>query len=441
MRDLKTVVYGSSYDRGLEHLLKMWPDVLKEVPDAKLRIFYGWDLFDKGYANNPERMAWKEKIDELMKQPGITHLGRISHGACQVEFESAGIWAYPTHFGEISCITAMKAQAFGAIPVVIKYAALQETVQYGVKVDGDIYEPEVKEEYKEELIRVLKDPEVWRVVRQTMIEWAQDKYSWANVAKQWDEEFRANVDLEKQLEELMDHNEALQAWELVKDTDYPKKDRVWLKVKHAFNEEDYKKYYSDDLVENPVPEIIAYDCARLNPRFEWLMKKLGEQKPKTLIDLGCADGYVCLSAAKQLGVDCVGYNLYKSSVKIANGRAENGALSAKFICDDLFNAKGKYDAVVLMEVLEHLPDPQKAIDFCMSLVADGGSFYLSTPSTDHVGIEQHLNTPNRESWDDGKPSGHLRLFNEEQLKSLLKNYTIKEITQDTEKCWNVEVTK
>src|SRR5687768_16441686 len=118
MRDTKTIVYGSSYDRGLEHLLKMWPDIIKEVPEAKLRIFYGWVLFDKMLSGNPASMAWKGKMEELMKQPGITHLGRISHGACEVEFQNAGIWAYPTHFGEISCITAMRAQALGAVPVV-----------------------------------------------------------------------------------------------------------------------------------------------------------------------------------------------------------------------------------------------------------------------------------------------------------------------------------
>jgi len=42
MRHKHWVIYTSSYDRGLEHLLKMWPDVKKAVPDAELHIFYGW---------------------------------------------------------------------------------------------------------------------------------------------------------------------------------------------------------------------------------------------------------------------------------------------------------------------------------------------------------------------------------------------------------------
>jgi glycosyltransferase involved in cell wall biosynthesis len=148
MRNNKRVVYGSSYDRGLEHLLKMWPEIKAEVPEAELHIFYGWNLFDRAYTDNPAMQEWKEKMNELMVQDGITHLGRISHEGVKKEFENAGVWAYPTHFGEISCITAMKAQAYGAIPVVINYAALVETVQHGVKVDGDIYDQETKDEFK-----------------------------------------------------------------------------------------------------------------------------------------------------------------------------------------------------------------------------------------------------------------------------------------------------
>src|SRR3990167_2939256 len=129
IKDPHLIAYGSRYDRGLDILLAMWSDIKKSVPDARLRVFYGWNLFDVGYRDNPERMAWKNKINKLIEQDGITHLGRISHGAVNKEFERAGVWAYPTYFGEISCMTAMKAQAFGAVPCVIDYAALKETVQ------------------------------------------------------------------------------------------------------------------------------------------------------------------------------------------------------------------------------------------------------------------------------------------------------------------------
>ena len=381
MRDPHLIVYGSSYDRGLSHLLEMWPDIKKAVPEAKLRVFYGWTLFDIGYRDNPERMAWKEKINKLMEQDGITHLGRISHGAVQKEFENAGFWAYPTHFGEISCITAMKAQAYGAIPVVVDYAALHETVQHGVKVDGDIYDQETKDEFKRQLIALLKrsddghERSKLKSERVEMMAWAKEKFKWSYVADSWSKEFKSKPGLDKQVAELLDDNQALKAWDLVKDTDSPLKDRVWLLVKHAFNEKDYEEYYRNNLVENPVGEDIATEIDKLFPRFEWLVPRLEKLKSSikqfTCVDLGCADGYLALTMAKK-GVKCVGVNLYDASVRLANDRARHLSIPAEFVCENIFEHQGKYDAAVMFEVLEHLPDPQKGVDHTMSLLNKGG---------------------------------------------------------------------
>ena len=438
-RNPHLVIYGSSYDRGLQHLLQLWPDVIKEVPDAQLRVFYGWDLFARFYADNPERMAWKEKMDNLMKQSGITHLGRISHGACVKEHENAGIWTYPTHFGEINCITAMRAQAYGSIPVVINYAALRETVQHGIKVEGDIYEPEVRAEYTKQLIALLKDEKRQEEIREPMMKWAKEKFAWLGVARRWNEEFKA-INLQQQIDELMDDNQALKAWDLVKDTDSPLKEKVWAKVKHSFEPETYKKFYSEGLNEQPFDEERALNIDKTIPRYAWLAKKLEEKKPRTLVDLGCADGALCLTLA-QKGIECTGINLYKPSISISQSRATKNRLSAKFIEQDLFDHKRRYDVVVMTEVLEHLPYPQKGVNHAMSLVKKGGRAYFSSPRVDHLGVELHKKEVGRQSWDDGKPSGHLRLFTEEEFKNLFKDYKITDYFLDQERCMNCEVTK
>lgn len=184
----KRIVYTSSYDRGLTHLLEIWPEVKKAVPQAELKVFYGWQLFDKFYANNPERQAWKAKMERLMTQDGITNGGRLTQGALEEEIKQAGIWAYPTDFYEISCISAIKAQAFGATPVVINYAALKETVQFGDKVMGDIWEPDTKREYAKAIIARLKEP-MKSGSRKIMRKWASKEYNWANVISNWSAEF------------------------------------------------------------------------------------------------------------------------------------------------------------------------------------------------------------------------------------------------------------
>lgn len=188
-RNLKRVVYTSSYDRGLEHLLQMWSEVKKEVPNAELHTYYGWQLFLEFYKNNPASMKWYEKMQELLKQDGVTDHGRIPQHELEEEMRSSGIFAYPTHFGEINCISAIKAQAYGCEPVVVNYAALKETVQYGRKIEGDIYDQETKDEFKKQLIEALQNP-MSGIERQQMMDWAQDKYSWKKIASQWNEEFK-----------------------------------------------------------------------------------------------------------------------------------------------------------------------------------------------------------------------------------------------------------
>ena len=190
MNKSNKVIYTSSYDRGLEHLLKIWPDVKKSVPKAELHVYYGWYLFKKFYGDNPERIAWMEKMDKMMEADGITHHGRVSQDEIRGAMSDCGIWAYPTHFGEISCITAMKAQALGCIPVVVNYAALETTVQHGIKVEGDIYDPETSDKFKEELINLLKDSKKQKEIRKPMTEWAKKHFTWKRVAQAWDKEFK-----------------------------------------------------------------------------------------------------------------------------------------------------------------------------------------------------------------------------------------------------------
>lgn len=187
------LIYASSPDRGLIYLLNNWKRIKKEVPDATLDIYYGFNVFDAIHKNNPERMAWKAKIMQLMKQPGISYYGRIGHKELHKKYSEADIWAYPTDFQEISCISAIKAQALGAIPFVTDYAALSETVKGGIKVDVDITDPEDQKEYFDELIKLMKNNEKKEVIRKPMEKFAKDYFSWSRVAETWSNIFSQKV--------------------------------------------------------------------------------------------------------------------------------------------------------------------------------------------------------------------------------------------------------
>jgi len=179
---------GSSYDRYLDILLKLWPKVLEKFPDATLEVCYGWDLFDKGYANNPERMAWKDKLNKLMEQKGITHHGRVSKDKLREIRQACGIWVFPTYFAEINCITALDSQSDGLVPVTMNSFALKETVGAGSKVDGDIYDDEVQEAWLSELFNYMGDEKAWEAESVKAREFAKG-YEWDLISKEWTNEF------------------------------------------------------------------------------------------------------------------------------------------------------------------------------------------------------------------------------------------------------------
>lgn len=134
-------IYASSPDRALIPILEMWPRVLENWPEATLDIFYGWEGAKKLNVGNP---AWTARYNEVRRaydklkfQTGVRERGRINHVQLARELESAAVWWYPvqgglddvrdTPFAEAGCLTAIKARAAGAIPVIPPYAALAET--------------------------------------------------------------------------------------------------------------------------------------------------------------------------------------------------------------------------------------------------------------------------------------------------------------------------
>lgn len=180
--------WGSSYDRGLQHLLGMWDEIKEKYPDAELHICYGWNTFMDFYKDNPERLAWKRRIDEMMNKPGIIHHGRLSKEELQKVRQQCGIWAYPTHFTEINCMTALECQKDGCVPVTMNLAALSETVKSGIKVDGDIYDDEVKEEYLKRIFEMMENKGMWEEEQVYGKEFVK-KFTWEKIADKWEKNF------------------------------------------------------------------------------------------------------------------------------------------------------------------------------------------------------------------------------------------------------------
>lgn len=114
-KDGDVCLYSSSPDRGQALLEMIWPRVEKET-GAKL----------------------------------ITAYGRFTEDEMDKLYKAARYWLHPGEGVELFCISALKAQAAGCIPVVVPNMALESTVKYGVRT--------TKERFADDLINAIKFP-------------------------------------------------------------------------------------------------------------------------------------------------------------------------------------------------------------------------------------------------------------------------------------------
>jgi glycosyltransferase involved in cell wall biosynthesis len=186
--------YSSSPDRGLELLLRMWPEVREICSGGTLHVCYGfstWKAMVKGKPVQEQRVAWFEERLDKLKNEGVIYHGRINQTElAQLQMKSA-LWLYPTDFKETSCITAMENQAAGAVPVTTALAALNETVgtARGVLVKPYSTEPRYKVDFLKEVKRLVEDGDTRYRLAQFGREHALANLTWDGVAAQWEQIF------------------------------------------------------------------------------------------------------------------------------------------------------------------------------------------------------------------------------------------------------------
>ena len=174
------LIYASRYYRGLEFMLMWgWPLIKKEIPEAELHIYYGWTRRD----SSKELIPWKEKMMELMKQPGVIEHGSVGHDKLMYEKSTSAIHYYGCAYEEIDCISLRESVMVGCIPVTTNYAVFAEK-DYCVKVAGDPFIRETQEAVAGKVIELLKNPEKLAELRVRFQQLVKNE-TWDKVAQQW----------------------------------------------------------------------------------------------------------------------------------------------------------------------------------------------------------------------------------------------------------------
>ncbi|MFF4521586.1 class I SAM-dependent methyltransferase [Streptomyces bluensis] len=137
-----------------------------------------------------------------------------------------------------------------------------------------------------------------------------------------------------------------------------------------------------DFYENPsVP--VASGTARSVRQARMLAAALGPATtdgPKTVLDVGCGDGTAAATAAPFLaGHRIVGVDWSQDALRRARTRLPY-PVRGELTDGGLPFASAVADAVLFSEVIEHLVDPDAALDEIRRVLRPGGHLMLSTPN-------------------------------------------------------------
>ncbi len=132
---------------------------------------------------------------------------------------------------------------------------------------------------------------------------------------------------------------------------------------------------------------------------------------KAVLDVGCFTG-LSLDVLQGLGGIAYGLEYQSEAAAIASVR-HPGRVRDGDICAGLDFGR-QFDAATMTDVIEHVPDPVRALGAIAHLLSDGGWLLLTTPDTGSL-MARAL----RSAWPSLCPIHHLHLFDRNNLARLL----------------------
>lgn len=149
-----------------------------------------------------------------------------------------------------------------------------------------------------------------------------------------------------------------------------------------------------------------------------LLSQTQNPKPFSLLEIGCGTG-VFLDKAKKHGFDCHGLEL---SEYAANFVRQMGIPVETKSIEDASYPQNSFDAIVMREVIEHLPHPLESLKTVHSWLKPGGVLFMATGNYDCP--ERKLRGSD---WFYFMPEGHLNIFSNRTMRNYLQKVGFKKI--------------
>lgn len=136
-----------NWAKGLNYLLEAWPDVLKQVPEAKLV-----------FVSDGEK---KSEMEQTIKEQGtgetITFAGKVTHDEVLQHMVKSEIFVLPSLAEGLGNVF-FEAQACGLVPIGTNVGGIPDIISH--EENGLLIEPKNSKQISEALVRLLKDDEL-----------------------------------------------------------------------------------------------------------------------------------------------------------------------------------------------------------------------------------------------------------------------------------------
>lgn len=162
---------------------------------------------------------------------------------------------------------------------------------------------------------------------------------------------------------------------------------------------------------------------------EPLLRVVESCKAKSILDLGCGNGWLTQILSKK-GYNAFGVDNSTSGIELANKR-----LPGKFFVVDAEKdelpiqlSREKFDLILSSEVIEHLYSPRKYISFCKKILERGGEgkLVLTTPYHGYLkniflSVSGKMDSHFTALWD----HGHIKFWSQKTVTKLLEEQGFK----------------
>lgn len=154
-----------------------------------------------------------------------------------------------------------------------------------------------------------------------------------------------------------------------------------VKIKTCYNEMDSDKIYSDEYFERRMSMRIIAKHIRHN-----------FSKEKTILDIACGHGAIDRVLSKY-GYKVTGIDLNSNRIN----KLKNYIYKTECIAIENMDISLKYDIIISLEMLEHVPNILLVLKKMFELLNSGGICYISVPNKQMIDDEQHLRFFNSDS--------------------------------------------